>query len=58
MTTIEKINMDGASVIDKLKRGEALTADDKVVLKIYNQLNGKKAANAGKRNGSKNIQKP
>jgi hypothetical protein len=57
MTTLEKIKMDGEAVIDKLKRCEPLTKDDKLVFQIYTTLYGKKAGNAGKRNNDKNVQK-
>lgn len=57
MTTLETIKAHGEQVIDMLKRGESLSANDRAALKIYNQLYAKKAGNAGMRNGSKNIQK-
>ena len=49
METLEKIKMDGAGFIDKLRRGETLTEDEKYVVKIYNSLYAGKAGNAEKR---------
>lgn len=49
MNTLEKINMDGIAVIDKLKSGCQLTPQEIQVMKIYNSLNSGLAGNAGKR---------
>ena len=49
MTTIERIHMEAAEAIEKIKRGESLNANDKQVLRIWTNLTGKKAGNAGKR---------
>ena len=58
MGTLEKIKFHGIEIIEKLKKGEKLTLSEKEALKIYNSLFSKQAVNAGKRNGSRNIQKP
>ena len=49
MTTIELIEMDAATAIEKLSRGEMLTHNERIALDAYTLLHGKKAGNAGKR---------
>ena len=49
MTTIEKIKMDGVEIIEKLKRNETISDNEREILKIYNSLYAKKSPLSGKR---------
>lgn len=57
MNTLELLKLDGAAIIEKLRRSEPITAAERKTLSIYQQFFGKKAVNAGKRNGSNGVQK-
>ena len=57
MTTLERLAMHASEIMEKQRRGEALTKDDISVLKMHNSIYAKPAFNSGKRNGSSNTQK-
>lgn len=57
MKTLDLLKIDYAAVIEKLGRGEVLTKQEREILRIGKPLFGGQARNAGKGNGSSNIQK-